>query len=517
MNHSMQTVPAGKGGKVGKAVGIVFGVLLTLFLASLAVVFPKQGEIFIELGDKAPVNPGDYLFGYPFVVNHARIDAEDVNTDKVGAYQVNAELLFYHYTIDVTVRDTTPPEIVPFQDELYIATGREYAPEDFAAKITDLSGDVSCGIRYDGSELSSVSFPEQGHYSVTLEARDASGNTGSCEIGFTVDDPPVIIGAFDRHLPVGTDFNLKVVAVDTGDGVLSDHMLIDKGGFNSKKEGDYTVIYSVTDSHGLRTEKSITLSVCNKRKLSLYNDKDDLSLTPEEMRLLCGADYFSYQPLDVPDYDTVLDMIEPTLLDFKQTRSNGYAAGSGCIYRVTPEWIYMLSVQHVMKEVSRDCSIMFFDGTVVKEDIAYATSKQKNELAMFKIPVSDVPTDTLLSLKQICVDTEVYTGMSEGDEVVAFAKHWSGTNQDKITRMKVKKLRVSIRDFGLYDSLMETTEGVVSGMSGTAVVDLRGRLVGLASAIGPSTDSDRIASSYHSRIDVLAEAENALEEGNKAA
>ena len=101
--------------------------------------------------------------------------------------------------------------------------------------------------------------------------------------------------------------------------------------------------------------------------------------------------------------------------------------------------------------------------------------------------------------------------------MIAFAKHWTGTDKDLIRRLKIKRMTSSIGEFDLIDSLLETTSGVVSGMSGTAVIDLRGNLVGLASAYGTATGSKREISCYHSKIDVLPELESALEEKNKAA
>lgn len=505
-----------EGTKYLKGLGVIIGIALLLFGISLAVVFPKQAEFVVELGENASVSPTDYLFGYPFIVNHAEIDVSGVNTGRAGEYKADARLLMYRYTIDVRVEDTTPPSIIPFETELYIATGREYSPQDFAESVSDASGHVGCVIRYGGSEYDSIAFPLAGSFTLLLEAKDGSGNTGSREIRFTVDDPPVIVGAFDRHLPVGTDFNIKAIAADSGDGILSDSMRIDAGGFDPDTEGEYTVTYTVADSHGLQSEKSVTLTVCGKKDTSLW--QDDLSLTDSEMKLLCDVGYFTYKPLDAPDYDKVISLIEPALVDLKQKRGPyAYTAGSGCIYRITPEYIYMLSVNHVMNDVNRNCDIMFFDGKAVRKNLNYVSSKNHNELALFRIPVSDVPTDTLLTLRQIYVDRGIYSRLSEGDEVIAYAKHWAGTDQDVIRRMKVKKLTSSIREFGLLDSLLETTEGVVGGMSGTAVVDLKGNLVGLASAYGTATDNEKNISAFHSRIDVLDEVEAALEAADKAA
>ena len=403
---------SGKGKKAAKRIASVSGILILLFGISLFVAFPKADRFVVELGEEPSVSPTDYLLGYGFIVNYGKIDVTGVDTDKVGDYRATASLLFYNYRVDISVVDTTPPEIIPFDEELYIATGREYKPEDFASEISDISHEVNCRIRYGGDELEGISFPAAGEYRILLEAEDPSGNVGSSEISFTVDDPPVIIGVFDRHLPVGTDFDItRAAAADTGDGNLTGSIKVDRGDFDPQKEGNYTVSYSVSDSHGLLTEKSVILSICGKKTLSLYHD--DISLTVEELNLLCDAEYFTYQPLETPDYDAAVELIEPTLLDLKhKIGSYGYAAGSGCVYRVTPEYIYMLSVNHVLKSVNNDCDIMFFDGTVVRQNLDYISSRQKNELSIFRIPSADVPVDTLLKLKQIYVDPDIYSKLA---------------------------------------------------------------------------------------------------------
>ena len=500
-----------KRGKPLKAIGIVVGVLLGLFAVSLGAVFPKQREMTVELGGEVSQAPSDYLFGYPFIIDSADVDTGGVITDKVGDYQTTARLLFYHYTFDVRVRDTTPPEIVPLADELYIASGRDYRPDDFMEQARDLSGKTECRIAYGGKTYDTISFPLQGKYRLTLEAEDASGNVGTREIDFTVDDPPVIIGAFDRHLPVGTDFDVaSVAAVDTGDGNLTNKIQIERGGFDPDREGNYTVTYTVADSHGLATEKTVTYSVCQKEKLALYSD--DLSLGGDELKLLCDADYFAYEPLAAPDFDKAVKLLEPTLVDLKVVWENAWIAGSGCIYKITPDYVCFLSVKHVMVEVYKKCAVMFFDGTVVKGKVDYVYSKTYNELAMFMIPTADIPTDTLMKLRQVYVDPDIYNKLQKDDEVVAYAKHWIGSDEDLVKKMKVKRLTTSIRELNLYRSLLETTTGVVGGMSGTAVVDLRGNLVGLASAIGLDSESTRAFSAYHSKIDVIPEVEAYLEE-----
>ena len=178
---------AGKGKKAAKSFAILIVTAAVLFGLSLLAAFPRSGEFVVELGEDVPVSPSDYLLGYDFIVSNGKIDASGVDTGRVGDYKANASLLFYNYSLIIRVVDTTPPEIIPFSDELFIATGRDYKPEDFAESISDISGDVSCVIKYGGSAWESISFPIASSYRLTLEAADNSGNVASREIAFTAD------------------------------------------------------------------------------------------------------------------------------------------------------------------------------------------------------------------------------------------------------------------------------------------------------------------------------------------
>ena len=148
---------------------------------------------------------------------------------------------------------------------------------------------------------------------------------------------------------------------------------------------------------------------------------------------------------------------------------------------------------------------MFFDGEVLKGAFQYVTSDEKNEMVMFAVRTADIPLDTLLAIRQVYVDPDIYSKINVGDNVVAYAKHWNGTEKDLIRPMEVKALTSSIQTFNFINSLLETTQNVTNGMSGTAVVDYKGNLVGLASAAGPSMSGGTAFSAYHSKIDVIPE------------
>lgn len=476
-----------------------------LFFISLIVAIPKSRSFYIELGDSVPASPSDYLFGYSFMLENAEVDVSQVDSDTVGDYQAYAKFLFYRYTLPVEVGDKTPPVIALPEGTIYVAAHRNYTPADFVSDIYDLSGEVQSTVTYDGNVYDSLSFEQLGDYTAVITSTDVWGNTGSKEIHFTVDEAPMLIGAFNRHIAVGSSFNLGgVVAADSVDGILTDRIRIDFGAFDAKTVGDYDITYTVSDNYGLETSTTVTLSVVDSKTLSNYDD--DLTLTDLELHLLCELHYFSYEPLEEENYDEAVKLLEPTLVDLKRIWANGsWGAGSGAIYQITPDYVYLISVEHVTKEVSKDCRIMFFDGEVLKGAFQYVTSDQKNEMVMFAVRTADIPADTLLAIRQVYVDPDIYAKLNIGDNVVGYAKHWNGTDKDLIRPMEVKALTSSIKTFNFIDSLLETTQNVTNGMSGTAVVDYKGNLVGLASAAGPSASGGTAFSAYHSKIDVIPE------------
>lgn len=488
-----------------KKILTVTAAVCAAFLISLVVAIPKASSFYVELGDAVPDSPSDYLFGYRFMLKDAEVDISQVNSDAVGSYQAYANFLFWRYTLPVEVGDKTPPVIELPEGTIYVAANRIYEPVNFVNHIYDLSGEVQSTVTYDGTVYDSISFEQLGDYTAVITSTDIWGNTISQEIAFTVDDAPMIIGAFDRHIAVGSQFNLgDVVAADSTDGILTDRIELTVGSFDPNTVGDYEVTYTVSDNYGLKTSATVTLSVVDSRQLSSYHD--DLTLTTPELNLLCGLHYFAYEPLAEENYDAAVKLIEPTLVDLKRVWNDGsWGAGSGAIYQITPEYVYLISVEHVTKEVSKDCHIMFFDGEVLSGSFQYITSDEKNEMVMFAVRTADIPADTLLALRQLYVDMEIYSKLNLGDKVVGYAKHWNGTDKDLIRPMEIKALTSSIKTFGFIDSLLETTQNVTNGMSGTAIVDYKGNLVGLASAAGPSMSGGTALSAYHSKIDVLPE------------
>ncbi len=380
----------------------------------------------------------------------------------------------------VNVKDTQPPEIVTFSEDEqpYYATGRKYEPEDFVKEATDASGFFSMAFIVDEEPLAYIEYDDMGYHDITVYAVDESGNEIRVSVVAPFDEPPIFVAVRNKDVKLGEDYDLlrHIIAVDNTDGDVSASVTVDDGGFDKDVEGTYNVKYTATDSHGLTTEIVSELTVGDEKAGAFF-------LTDEEMELLCEYDYFEYDILPEEDYTAVLDLIEPAQVNMMYSYSNayswGYSAGSGFIYRIDEDYTYIVSCTHVYKEFDGNVEIIFCDDDATAIEIEkpfYMQMSDENEVAMIRIPTSDIPADALIEIKAIYCDENVYDDLKKGQNVVAYSGHFLN-EKPKIGKMAIQ----SLDEYFMSDArnCVKTTHDIVRGMSGGSVCDLYGRLVGV--------------------------------------
>ncbi len=484
-----------KGRKI--AMGISGGLAL-LFLGAGVIsllyclyhVEQKCQRMTVELGEEISGDIHDYLEGYDFALNRAQLDTEGVDTARVGEYQAVVSLPGERFLYQVSVVDTTAPEIQTKVQARCFSTEETYGLEDFVKSAWDLSGEVSLYMMDEDGRTEQLSFPEAGIYRVTVYGEDVFGNVGEASVSVMVDEPPKLVGIHDRYIEVGEHLDLRkyIFALDNLDGVITERIKVWEGGFDPNIPGAYEIGYSVTDSNGLTDRAVLTVYV------GMENDGEDILLSREDMQLLCDGGYFTYEPLRTKDYDAALDLVAPALVNLK----NRKGSGSGFIYRITPENVYFLSVGHALEVVSQNSVVHFYNGTEIRQSYDYEELSEENEIAIFSLPTDEIPLDTLLELKEIHVEEGVYDSLSVGDTLIAYSIYWSGE-------------KPVIRDLCLTDkqryftshghNCLETDWNFIPGMSGTAVVDCRGNLVGIAQGGLVDEKNQSNSRGYSLRID----------------
>lgn len=476
---------------------------LFLVLAAAGILFfrvtPKSEEFIVELGEDISEDSKDYLKGWDFLLKGAYVDTKQVNTDKTGIYQAYCQLLFYDFVFRINVVDTTAPAITPVRETLYLEAGKEYAAEFFFQEVSDYSNEVSTCIVYHEQRSDMISFEETGAYNLEVLAEDAEGNSSRLDVEVLVDEAPVFVGIHDRYLAVGSQMDVYecVAAIDNQEGIISDRICVDTGDLDMDTIGDYIITYTVADAYGLETSESAAIRIRNADELAKYDT--DYVMPEEELGLLCDAGYFAYEPLAEGNSEEAVSLIRPILINLK---GDSYS-GSGFIYKITPQRVFFASAAHVLEvEPGGVTRITFYNGESIEAAFAYESVSDTNELSMFCIDVAEIPTELLLDLKQACVDTHVYDRLSAGDEIIACATHFRGQDEDLVKVMEIEYLLVSEPELGLYSCLILSSGGPVQGMSGTAVVDDKGNLIGIATAIDVENDT-----AYHTRLDRIEELE----------
>ncbi len=243
-----------------KAKMIVPVCLVTLFAVLMAVAYyllPSYcvvEEVTIEAGSAIPTSAAFLKWENTNAVISSGIDE---NTDTHHVQDIGLVVDLYHQQIPTVlhIQDTIAPEMTT--KNLSIMYGDSVEAEDFVETLSDMTDCV-------------VSFVEEpqieggGIYVISLVATDEGGNR--CQMDATLEviqdiTPPVINGVKEITITEGDTVSYKKDITVTDDMDEKVTLVVDNSQVDTDVPGDYTVIYSATDSAGNTTEISTTLHV----------------------------------------------------------------------------------------------------------------------------------------------------------------------------------------------------------------------------------------------------------------
>ena len=253
-------------------------------LKSLATVV--DGNIFVSKGE-------DFDAKSYIVVN----DEEDgeipvdkvvvtgkVDTKKVGTYNINysvsdseGEVTNLKQTViveEVANQEISRPIITIMNngqevDKIVVTKGDELDLSKYISAVDYLGGTINPEI------IGSYDVNKAGTYELTVRATDRFNNVSEKSLTLVVEKKvinapsmnaaPVII-ANDVELVVGDKFNEldNVKVIDEEDGEIPVDKVVVESDVDTTKVGNYKVIYSVTDSNGATTTKTINVKVSMK-------------------------------------------------------------------------------------------------------------------------------------------------------------------------------------------------------------------------------------------------------------
>ena len=207
-----------------------------------------------------------------------------VDTKKVGTYNINysvsdseGEVTNLKQTViveEVANQEISKPIITIMNngqevDKIVVTKGDELDLSKYISAVGYLGGTINPEI------IGSYDVNKAGTYELTVRATDRFNNVSEKSLTLVVEKKvinapsmnaaPVII-ANDVELVVGDKFNEldNVKVIDEEDGEIPVDKVVVESDVDTTKVGNYKVIYSVTDSNGATTTKTINVKVSMK-------------------------------------------------------------------------------------------------------------------------------------------------------------------------------------------------------------------------------------------------------------
>lgn len=232
---------------------LVIGMLTAIVSLSLVGCAPKQikDSVTIEAGEELSLEAEDFFDSTDGIT----FDTTDVDTSKVGEYEVTATYKNKEYSITVSVKDTTAPEFELVQDSIVTNDVGSLDAESLIASVEDVSK-TTAELKFDEEPK------EDGDYTASVVVTDEYGNSSEKSISVAVDTTaPVISGVKDETVSAEpTVDSLHYTAEDSRDGEVSVETSIEKTGDN-----EYTVTAVAKDKAGNEAKETATLTLVEKK------------------------------------------------------------------------------------------------------------------------------------------------------------------------------------------------------------------------------------------------------------
>ena len=279
------------------------GVLLLVGCGSPKAALTSE-NVAVELGTELDSNIADYVtFGENVTeekkeaaLEKMSLDVSKVDVHAIGEYEAQIQYGNTKLPFTVRVEDMVAPTASLKREKLDVVTGEEIVAADLVTDIQD-EQEVTVQFVQDGKMTDTCTFGEAGASELTIRLTDASGNTSELTQAVNVTLPdataPVIQGVKNKTIYLGgtVDYKKGVTATDDVDGDVTDRLEIDSTSVNTKKEGTYTVTYTVKDAAG--NEADAVMKVTVKKKEAPKQQEVQQSVPVESKSASTDSDHSS--------------------------------------------------------------------------------------------------------------------------------------------------------------------------------------------------------------------------------
>ncbi len=469
-------------------IGILVCALMITAVSIFLVKFHVEqtlAEFVVELGDPVTEDIHFYLTGEEWSLGRAQLDLGDVEADKIGTYEIRVDHAWHHFTYQVTIQDTTPPELELREGPIYLEKGVSYGTDDFVVKAWDVSGDVRLDLVKESSGPSkSVTYSNCGDYTFTVTAQDGNGNAISGQISVTVDTAPVFGEMPQYYISVGNTFDQMegITAYDDVDGDVTPLVCIVDSNLDADSPGVYYINYNATDSYGLTGTGTMLVHVYDPMDLQeLINTH---RINRHEQIILGAINLYDGGVYEDNDIDFILEEMEPALVCLKHEFGNGgYDRGSGYIVEINDEEIIICTNAHVVSGYDT-WDIYFHDGSKLQGTVIdmLGSPCYETDIAFVRVDRSKASEELMDTLKTVHISRKYWEELDNREQldlgircIVEKGKVWI----NRTGSLKKKKSTIPPDSNSKYGTFTELGVKVQPGMSGSAVFDGYGNLIAM--------------------------------------
>ena len=460
----------------------VLGAGVFLFYRLIYRVEPAFSSMVCELGDEISDDVQDYLVGTKWSVSLGELDISQVNDRSVGVYQAYVSHGRKEFQYEIIIEDTVSPDIILKEDQVYLAEGRDYRPEELIKGVEDADHYVKLSFLRSGRVQETLNYSSTGNFDCTVVAEDSSGNRTTATVSVMVDKAPEINGVQDIYVALGSqvDFLDQVTAWDETDGDLTDRITVDDRLVQLSQEGTYRLSYHVQDDFGIDNVSYADVIVATQEDLQELIGSRQANRARD--RIIGAINPYDSGASDRDDIEDTLEYIRPAIVQLYYSTSMGYSAGSGYIMEITDDTVYICSNRHVVETYDR-WNVYFFDGTKVKGTPLGCSDIY--DVGVVTVDKADIPQGLMDQLMTVHIDQSYWSGLNDqridvGLERVDRKGDILHTSTGALVKVK--------QNFYWYDQKehTEVTLKLEHGDSGSAVVDGYGNLIGMAFAYSSS-------------------------------
>lgn len=502
-------------GRKNKKLLLVVGIIGLFLLGCIAFMKSSffevrlaQTEMHLELGTTPESNPAYYLKGEDWCVALSWVDTSEVKKKQTGRYPIFIYHGFETYTCYVNVTDTTAPEVSCDIKNKTVTPGEIVSVHNLGLHIKDYSEIDSVAFTRIASNRFYTGLPEEdtvemrkayekglemyaeefqfafgGIYTLNITVKDIFHNSSDITLTLKVEEPPVIETPGNYYIAIAEKivFENYITVWDFIDEDLDiEDVKIDTSQLQTGKTGTYPVIFSATDSYGLKNTTEVNVHVNTKEELQELINTHQIHANED---VIIGA----YNLYDSGYYETEdLTYIQSQILPAVVNVENDVleTVSSGFIIALDDAFVTIATNEHsITDDMMTD--ITFYDGSKYIGTVVAADKIR--DIAFIRIPIdgksqeTSISSDYAATLRTVHIN-EAYWKSLSNDSDIGIGYICIDTDGD-VWQTKVGTMleKVAVRTWNEYENINEMiiSPEPVAGSSGSAIFDGYGHLIGM--------------------------------------